>query len=227
MFQNRGLFILDFDGVLFDSAFEVYQVCGALIKQGLVKRSEVQLDEFMLFRKKVRDAWEFSYLLNKTGEEIPSEPDSEDSEFANLFFNTRKKLQCKKGWEIHIKPYPFFNNIKDFLISHPDQFKILSTRNEESIRAILEVNNVNNIEIFGQAVVKAAGSKIQVAENKGLLNNSQISLYIDDMTDHVLPFIGKVDFALHAGWGYGDHTLKSVNTETATKIVDALMKMDK
>jgi len=47
------------------------------------------------------------------------------------------------------------------------------------------------------------------------------------MTDHVTPFIGKVDFALHAGWGYGDQTLKSVNTDTATKIVNALIQMDK
>ena len=52
MLKSRSLFVLDFDGVLFDSAFEVYQVCSALIKQGLVKRSEVELDEFMLFRKK-------------------------------------------------------------------------------------------------------------------------------------------------------------------------------
>jgi len=227
MLKSKSLFILDFDGVLFDSAFEVYQVCSVLIKQGLVKRSEVELDEFMLFRKKVRDAWEFSYLFNKTGISIPDRPDNEDKEFSSLFFKAREKLHCGKEWAFHIKPYPFFHNIKDCLISCPEQFKILSTRNEESIKTILEVNNIMNIEILGQSAVKAAGSKIQAAEKGGLLNHSALSMYIDDMTDHLFPFIGKVDFALHAGWGYGDQTLKSVNTDTATKIVNALIQMDK
>ena len=223
MLKSRSLFVLDFDGVLFDSAFEVYQVCSALIKQGLVKRSEVELDEFMLFRKKVRDAWEFSYLFNKTGISIPDRPDNEDKEFASLFFKAREKLHCGKEWAFHIKPYPFFHNIKDYLINYPEQFKILSTRNEESIKTILEVNNIMNIEISGQSIVKATGSKIQVAEKRGFLNHSALSIYIDDMTDNVSPFVGKVDFALHAGWGYGDQTLKSVNTDTATKIVNALI----
>jgi hypothetical protein len=223
MLKSKSLFILDFDGVLFDSAFEVYQVCSALIKQGLVKRSEVELDEFMLFRKKVRDAWEFSYLFNKTGISIPDRPDNEDKEFASLFFKAREKLHCGKEWAFHIKPYPFFHNIKDYLINYPEQFKILSTRNEESIKTILEVNNIMNIEISGQSIVKATGSKIQVAEKRGFLNHSALSIYIDDMTDNVSPFVGKVDFALHAGWGYGDQTLKSVNTDTATKIVNALI----
>ena len=227
MLKSRSLFVLDFDGVLFDSAFEVYQVCSALIKQGLVKRSEVELDEFMLFRKKVRDAWEFSYLFNKTGISIPDRPDNEDKEFASLFFKAREKLHCGKEWAFHIKPYPFFHNIKDYLINYPEQFKILSTRNEESIKTILEVNNIMNIEISGQSIVKATGSKIQVAEKRGFLNHSALSIYIDDMTDNVSPFVGKVDFALHAGWGYGDQTLKSVNTDTATKIVNALIQMDK
>ena len=180
----------------------------------------------MLFRKKVRDAWEFSYLFNKTGISIPDRPDNEDKEFASLFFKAREKLHCGKEWAFHIKPYPFFHNIKDYLINYPEQFKILSTRNEESIKTILEVNNIMNIEISGQSIVKATGSKIQVAEKRGFLNHSALSIYIDDMTDNVSPFVGKVDFALHAGWGYGDQTLKSVNTDTTAKIVNALIQMD-
>jgi len=53
----RKLVILDFEGVLFDSLFEVYQVCQNLASTNIKLRQNVDFEEFQAFRKHLVDAW--------------------------------------------------------------------------------------------------------------------------------------------------------------------------
>ena len=51
--------ILDFDGVLFDSAFEAYQVCQKVTTSIPNLRKNVDYEEFLQFRKYLTDRVKF------------------------------------------------------------------------------------------------------------------------------------------------------------------------
>jgi len=220
--MTTPLCLLDFDGVLFDSAQEVYQVCQKMANSGLATRCDVNEAEFMRFRKSVKDAWQFAYLYNKPDKPIPSKPNMEDEIFAKEFFETRKALAKDDDWFNKIPAYEFFNGIKKYLLNYPANFKIISTRNEESILKILQANGVSEIEVIGQASIKDAGGKIQAAMNAGLLSKEEFILYIDDMLEYSNQFSVYVDLAVHASWGYGHLNEKSLSEKCAVALIDAL-----
>ena len=209
--MTTPLCLLDFDGVLFDSAQEVYQVCQQMADSGLVTRCDVNEAEFMKFRKSVKDAWQFAYLYNKPSEPIPSKPNIEDEIFAKEFFETRKDLAKDPDWFHKIPSYNFFKGIKKYLLNNPRTFKIISTRNEESILRILQANGVCEIDVLGQASIKQAGGKIQAAKNAGFLSKEEFTLYVDDMLEYSNQFSVHVDLAVHASWGYGLPNVKSLS----------------
>jgi len=216
------LCLLDFDGVIFDSAQEVYTICQEMAASGLVSRTDVEIAEFMNFRKLVKDAWQFSYLYNKPNDPLPGNPEIDDEEFAHAFFKTRADLAKDSEWFNKIPAYPFFKRIKKHMLNHPNAFKIISTRNEDSILKILHANDVNEIDVLGQASIKKSGGKIQAANMAGLLGRKQFTLYIDDMLEYSNQFSSYVDFAMHASWGYGCPSEKSLSETSAAALIDAL-----
>ena len=216
------LCLLDFDGVLFDSAQEAYLVCQEMANSGLTSRNDVNISEFMMFRKLVKDAWHFAYLYNKPNQPLPNTPSVEDKRFASDFFKTREVLTRDKEWLNMVPSYDFFKGIKKYMLNHPTAFKIISTRNEESILGLLEANGVHGIDVFGQKIIKESGGKVRAAMNADLLGRKCFTLYIDDMLEYTSHFSGKVDLAMHASWGYGHTSEKSIPEKCAIAMIDAL-----
>ena len=124
----RLLIALDFDGVLFNSAYEAYQVCETLISGSSKFRQGLHFDEFMEFRACVTDAWQFNRLysnerkLKDFSGLSDIEADSNDWDFAEKFFLTRKSLMESPDWAKIMSPYPFFYQIKDLICMHPDLY---------------------------------------------------------------------------------------------------------
>jgi hypothetical protein len=170
----------------------------------------------------IAPAWQYFYLhqaieANTTNEtEIVSNFKSlvaqankvQYSAFEQSFFNFRKFLRenCFDYWlSLHDK-YPFFDYIKPVLASsHPITPFILSTKDEETISTILEVNKVEfpSSRILGKSVFEKYGNKAETI--KEIMNEYSgcEAVFIDDSHEHLCCCNG-IDglITIQNDWGY-------------------------
>lgn len=226
----KPLIVLDFDGVLFNSAFEAYQVCQETAEKFNKEYQLIDFDTFMEFRAVLTDAWQFNRLYSKESrindfKKLRFEQKNHSDElFAKRFFETRKEMMESEEWPKLMAPYPFFFQIKDLINSNENLFKILSTRNKESIERTLLFYGVNNIEIFSQEDLLVHGSKISVAKSKEWFNSDKFIVYVDDMQSHLEPFMNEVALCIHAGWGY-DSSGESYTQSQVAHLLDSFIKV--
>ncbi|WP_067065723.1 hypothetical protein [Roseateles chitosanitabidus] len=227
----KPLILLDFDGVLFNSAYEAYQVCEHLAKGDDRYRHGLSFDEFMSFRAQLTDAWQFCRLYQKDRilRDITKlhevEPDADDWRFSEGFFAARAEMIKDPDWAKLMSPYPFFYQLRPLLMKYPQTFKILSTRNKASIQRTLEFFEADGIEIYGQEEIREHGSKLGVAKHKRWLENGDYVVYIDDMNSHLEPFETEVDLCIHAGWGYDVAHVDSYTQGQAFQIIGGFLKL--
>ena len=225
-------FVLDFDGVLFNSAFEAFSVCNAAVSGRNDHRQDVSFEEFLEFRAVVTDAWQYSRLydcdrLIRDPRLLPEvAPDAVDWAFSEAFFAARGRLMTDPEWAKVMSPYDFFFLLRPLLLRHPDRFAILSTRNVESIRRTLAFFGADVLPVFGQEDIRRLGSKIAVAGHQGWLAKGRYFIvYVDDMNAHLEPFDGKVHLPLHAGWGYDKEKVDSLSQHQVLTIISSLLKL--
>ena len=229
--MSKPLILLDFDGVLFNSAYEAYRVCEAVAKRGTGCRSGVSFDDFMACRANLTDAWQFSRLyhedrvLSDCSKLYQVEPDERDWAFADQFFAARAEMIKDPDWAKLMSPYPFFHQLRPHLLQHTSNFKILSTRNRASIQRTLEFFGASGIEVFGQEDIRERGSKHGVAKHNGWFESEQYLIYVDDMSSHLEPFEAEVNFCIHAGWGYDVANVESYTQGQAFNIIDGILQV--
>lgn len=227
----KPLILLDFDGVLFNSAYEAYQVCEHLAVSDARYRHGLSFDEFMSFRAQLTDAWQLCRLYQKDRilRDIAMlhdvEPDADDWAFSERFFAARAEMIKDPDWAKLMSPYPFFYQLRPLLLKYPQTFKILSTRNKESIQRTLEFFEADGIEICGQEHIREHGSKLGVAKHKRWLENSDYVVYIDDMNSHLEPFETEVDLCIHAGWGYDAANADSYTQGQAFQVIGGFLTL--
>lgn len=227
----RPLILLDFDGVLFNSAYEAYQVCEHTAKSNTQYRHNLSFDEFMAFRAQLTDAWQFCRLYQKDRvlrdisrlNEIV--PDQNDWSFAERFFAARAEMIKDPEWAKLMSPYPFFYQLRPLLMQYKQTFKILSTRNRASIQRTLEFFEADGIEVYGQEDIREHGSKLGVAKHHRWLDNGDYVVYIDDMNSHLEPFENEVNLCLHAGWGYDIAHVDSYTQSQVFQIIGGFLKI--
>lgn len=227
----KPLILLDFDGVLFNSAYEAYQVCEHMSAKDSCYRHGLSFDEFMSFRAFLTDAWQFCRLYHKKRvlrditklDEVM--PDEEDWAFSEQFFLTRAEMMLDPDWAKLMAPYPFFYQLRPLLMQYPASFKILSTRNNASINRTLNFFEVDGLDVFGQEDIREHGSKLGVAKNQFWLEGKHYIVYIDDMNSHLEPFENEVDICLHAGWGYDIAHVDSYTQGQALQIISGFLKV--
>jgi hypothetical protein len=227
----KPLILLDFDGVLFNSAYEAYKVCEHVAAHFSGYRRGITFEEFLEFRAYLTDAWQFARLYSEarhlrdycTLRTI--QPDAEDWQFTTRFFESRAEMMKDSQWAKLMSPYPFFHELSPLLASHPESFRILSTRNVESIRRTLTYFDAPDIEVFGQEHVREYGSKIEVARGQNWLSGGRFVIYLDDMTAHLEPFQNKVDLCIHAEWGYDAPRPDSYSQGQALQVLSGFMRV--
>jgi acetolactate synthase-1/2/3 large subunit len=226
--------VLDFDGVLFNSAYEAFTVCNLATRGNPAYRQGVSFEAFMQCRVHLTDAWQFNRLYSvkrHTGRFATlrqARAGEDDHAFAHSFFAARAAMMLDPDWPKAMAPYDFFFQIRPLLLAHPERFAILSTRNVESIRRTLQFFGVHpdTLAIFGQEHIRKAGSKLAVAQAQGWLEGDQFTVYIDDMTEHLTPFEGKVHLPLHADWGYDRARGDSLSQQQMLGIITSLLSRD-
>jgi hypothetical protein len=225
-------FVLDFDGVLFNSAFEAYSVCNKATVGRAGYRQDVTFEEFSLFRSVVTDAWQYNRLYEAdrrlmTFDLLPEiEPDYADWDFSKAFFTARAEMMEDPDWPKVMAPYDFFFQLRPLLAKHADKFVILSTRNVESIRRTLAFFDADVLPIFGQEDIRKYGSKLRIAEEEGWLERGRFFVvYVDDMNSHLEPFEGRVHLPLHANWGYDRSNIDGLNEHQILTIIGSMLKL--
>ncbi len=227
----QTFFVLDFDGVLFNSAFEAYTVANSATAGRAEFRQDLSYDEFLAYRAVVTDAWHYNRLYSLK-HATPAEalgavqPVEDDWAFARDFFEARKVMMEDSEWPKVMSPYDFFFLIQPLLLEHRDRFAILSTRNVKSIRETLAFHGVDVIPVFGQEDIRRLGSKLAVAQDQHWLDNGKYMIvYIDDMNVHLEPFDGQVHLPLHADWGYDAVNPGSLSAHQIFTIIKSLLSI--
>ncbi len=227
----KPLLLLDFDGVLFNSAYEAYQVCEHFASKHPEYRRSVDFEEFMGFRSYLTDAWQFCrlYQKNRLLDDVQKlyivKPDEHDWEFSKRFFEARAEMMKDDDWAKLMSPYPFFYQLRPLLKQYSDSFKILSTRNVASIQKTLDFFEADGIEIYGQEHIREHGSKLGVAKHNKWLSNGCYVFYIDDMNSHLEPFKNEVDLCIHVNWGYDVSTSNSYTQEQAFHLIQGFLRI--
>ena len=225
------LVLLDFDGVLFNSAYEAYQVCEHLAKTNSEYRKAINFDEFMDFRRYVTNAWQFNRLYSKAShiKDFTTLPQIEiedgDEKFSRAFFIARQEIMKDSDWAKLMSPYPFFYELKKLISLTPKTFKILSTRDEISVKRTLDFFSTPEIEIYGQESLKEYDSKLALALDKGWVGDDVFTVYVDDMNYHLEPFQGQVDLCVHAGWGYDFSSYESYTQTQSFNMINGLVSL--
>ncbi|CAM3246606.1 HAD family hydrolase [Sphingomonas antarctica] len=223
--------VLDFDGVLFNSAFEAFSVCNAAVAGDADNRQDVSFEEFLDFRGVVTDAWQYNRLyardrLIAREHLVEVTPDEADWAFARRFFEAREGMMGDPDWPKLMAPYDFFFLLRPLLLQHRDRFAILSTRNVASIRKTLAFYDADVVPVYGQEDIRSRGSKIAVAEAQGWLNQvDYLVVYVDDMNSHLEPFDGRVHLPLHADWGYDLSDANSMTQHQVLTILSSMLKL--
>lgn len=224
-------FVLDFDGVLFNSAFEAFSVANHATKGRAGFRQDVNYEEFLAFRSVVTDAWQYNRLYAANSSVLPNTlhmitPDEGDWSFSRDFFEARRVIMEDPEWPKVMPAYDFFFLLKPILLQCPDRFAILSTRNVSSIHEALAFNGVDGIQIFGQEDIRKLGSKLSVAKSQNWLDPKKyMVVYVDDMNSHLEPFQGQVHLPLHANWGYDRETSSSLSQSQIHIIISSLLSI--
>ncbi len=224
-------FLLDFDGVLFNSAFEAFSVANRCTEGRPGFRQDVGYEEFLAFRSVVTDAWHYNRLYSIDNHCAAAvlfriEPEEDDWAFSRSFFEARKEIMADPEWPKVMPPYDFFFLLRPLLLAHPDRFAILSTRNVASIREAMAFHDADVIRIFGQEDIRRLGSKLAVAqEQKWLEPGGWLVVYVDDMNSHLEPFEGQIHLPLHADWGYDKGTPGSLSANQMFNIVNSLLTL--
>jgi hypothetical protein len=226
-------FVLDFDGVLFNSAYEAYSVSQHCTQGQSQYRQDIEYDEFLVYRAVVTDAWQYNRLYHKQHYVQPDalrliKPEDHDWHFARAFFASREEIMRDPDWPKVMPPYDFFLRMKPLLLEHPERFAILSTRNVESLRGTLAFHGADVLQVFGQQDIRRLGSKLAVARDQGWLERDKwLIVYLDDMNSHLEPFEGQVHLPLHADWGYDQTTPGSLTANQVMTIITSLLALSK
>ena len=208
--------VLDFDGVLFDSAFEAYSVCQEVVasKQFKGMRSDVSYVEFSYYRPNVRNAEDFIDLY--FGLDNALHP--QKTVFLAAFFASRIRLSKQVGYAGKYFPRcAFFNLIYPLLLANSQSFYILSTRDKGSIDAALKHWGISLTDrIIGQESIRLSGNKVNALRDAGV---EHCQLYVDDMRHYVDELESFSKLALMADWGYGHPDQDACSPVTISKIV--------
>lgn len=216
---------LDFDGVLFDTAFEAYLVCCNMNSPEIFFSINTEDPFYICFRKYrylVGEAWQFYYLqraithyLANTNADIKllfaqmiATAERVDYQaFEERFFGTRRKLQTidYESWMQSNRPYDFFTKLKPVMEKFRQYFYIISAKDADTIQHILKAYDfeIPRNHLFGVSQINQFGSKKNILTRHINRFPDTPLLFVDDYLQNILDCSDPPQImAYHAQWGY-------------------------
>ena len=152
--KHKKIF-LDFDGVLFNSAVEAYNVCEKIDKNWKsLSLKTLTFEEFMEIRPTINDSGDFLPYYVDSG--ALSQVTSED--YKEEFYRIRKLMAKEDNYTLNYFPkYRFLDMLIPLILQYPQSFFILSTRDSSSISSVVRMlNQFKHLqrEIYKEYVLK-------------------------------------------------------------------------
>lgn len=233
--MNKLLF-LDFDGVLFDTVNEAYEIA-----RKLSSKDDINIDLFKKYRYLVGPAWNYKYLMDAItnseqvnieayySHEIHSAKKTDYQQFENEFFEYRNLLKNHSftKWNSYNTPYPFLYKFVKLNLNALNLY-IISTKDEKTIIEIFESHHINIVlpdNIFGKSANEKYGGKQGIINFLMLQNEPSKALFIDDMYSHLNECKLITNLSLmQADWGYcnpnENHEYRKTEIEAINEITD-------
>tara|TARA_Y100001970_G_scaffold228669_1_gene283301 strand:+ start:226 stop:975 length:750 start_codon:yes stop_codon:yes gene_type:complete len=234
--KKNIVFILDFDGVLFDTSLESFYVMNETERKGSVSKETIinqkKYSKFIELRPFVTSAWQY-YWVNKYTElnedesnyeyyttEKLFDKNKEAEEFEKDFLLNRKALSEKNYFNKPVSaPYKFWNMIMPLIELHPERFLILSTKDEESILNTINTSvkdfSFDKTRLFSKSHFKKEGENkhnVFLKYIKGIYSDDFI--FVEDSHIHIKEFYNEKSVkCIRALWGYVPKNLKKSNSQ--------------
>ena len=208
--------VFDFDGVLFDTAYEAYVVAKVAYQKTVNSDFYCDYEDFIRYRHKVTTAWNYKYVLDciSTNDKekssyrklIQNSKEEDYSVFEKVFFIERSKMKEKNfsKWLSLNKPYPIIQKIINIKLNYQDVF-IVSTKDKQTIIDIIkkyEGLDILENNIYGHDDYNEFKNKSAIIKEKILTKERLV--FIDDVDKHFEGFgsdTPQVETIL-ADWGY-------------------------
>jgi len=234
--EKDVIFLLDFDGVLFDTSLEAYYVMSETHEEGSINKNTIiddkKYSKFIELRPFVTSAWQY-YWVNEyvhiadnessyeyfSTEKIMNN-NSDSQEFEEKFLLNRKKLASSNYFNRPVSaPYKFWNMIQPLIELHPERFIILSTKDKESIIHTIGMFNkgfeFDDSRIFCKSSFKKCGENkhnVFIKNIKEKFSNKYV--YIEDSHIHIKELYNEESVkCIRALWGYVPKNLKQNNSQ--------------
>jgi len=234
--KKDTVFILDFDGVLFDTSLESFYVMyethceGSMSKEAIINQKKYS--KFIELRPFVTSAWQYYWVNEYTdldrdesnyehySTEKIFEKTKEAEEFEEKFLKNRKILSKNNYFHKPVSaPYKFWNMLMPLIELHPERFLILSTKDEESIlNAIsksVEGFSFDKNRLFSKFHFKEEGENkhnVYLKYIKGKYSDNFI--FVEDSHIHIKEFYNEESVkCIRALWGYVPKNLKKNNSQ--------------
>lgn len=230
--------VLDFDGVLFNTAEEAYSVC---IRTPVFNRKRFNHKAYLKFlrlRPLVGPAWNYYEIMQiilkkKSPSSLLFRKTLRSVHFEKKFFKTRYKFKRNlyKRWIKLNTPYAFFFKLSAILSKYPNcEVSILSTKDKKTISDLLacypkSAKYFDNI--YDKTTFDKYGSKCKFLMEKQSKEKKKI-LFIDDSTQHIEKCRNiRNIIPIQASWGYvspKDLTIYAHNMDDTLQIIIDFIK---
>ena len=236
--EEKKIFLLDFDGVLFDSTLEAYYVTlettipGSLNKNSIV--NENRYNRFLDLRPFLVSAWQFYWIADYMkcpydedrfehySKDLINIQNDKTREFESNFLIQRLNLAKKNYYDLQINlPYKFWNLIYPIMRLFPERFKILSAKDYVSIGRTLDDHDFDHkwIDIIGKKEFKENNENKRDVFIKHIKKNENESFILFDDSDvHMKEFLDEPSVeCFRVLWGYVPKDIKKNNMLEAFK----------
>jgi hypothetical protein len=189
------ILFLDFDGVLFDTVYEAYNVAINTKSYKSVSFHSDSFEKFSKYRSLVGPAWNYFYIMKSIKNNLLLQDNYifkntiESKEFEIDFFNSRKclKEQNYKKWLNFNKKYIFLDKLEQTIEELNICVYIITTKDKQTVEDLLIANNIKFINskfIFGKDMFSKYGSKSNIISNI-LHTKIYKAIFIDDLYSHL------------------------------------------
>ncbi len=211
----KKILFLDFDGVLFDTVEEAYNVC---INTQEYRNITLPKNAFELFRKYrpiVGPAWNYYFIMDAIVENyLPKQKTfsliDKAKSFEESFFYTRKKLKEKdyNKWLQYNRKYPFTCELEKINNKIKIDIYIVTTKDKQTVLDLLTEHGILFVKddyVFGSETFKNYGSKKKIIQNILSKTKKAKAIFIDDLYEHLI-LCEDIEnlILLQVDWGYID-----------------------
>lgn len=232
----RKILFLDFDGVLFDTVEEAYQVAINTKIYKNMKLPSNSLDKFRKYRCLVGPAWNYFYVMKAIFDETELGngtifvETNDAKEFEKDFFESRKdlKLSNYKFWLNLNKQYLFLEKLQKIEKSLDILIYIITTKDKQTVQDLLNEFKIDFIKsdfILGKDSFNQYGSKKNIILQV-LKEDDYKAIFIDDLYEH-LKLCEEIENLqlIQADWGYIDEFNCSQYLSNINETIHTIQKL--